>query len=129
MDSHAERKPSLPLGELNDTASMHFEPILSEPEETGLSTAKSRTSQTRSLARVRSQNGYSVADEPVDFPDESDLSATSEKDPFEVTWDGGSKDPLCPRGFNTARRWMIVCIVAGGSLAVYVYVFFSEASL
>lgn len=31
---------------------------------------------------------------------------------FEVGWDGGDADPLNPRSFNTARKWLIVSIVS-----------------
>ena len=39
-------------------------------------------------------------------------SEPSEKDPFEVTWDSGHNDPLCPLGFNKARKWLIVFVVS-----------------
>ena len=43
-----------------------------------------------------------------------------EKDPFEVGWDGGDQDPLCPRSMAEGRKWMIVLITCFGSLCVQV---------
>lgn len=45
-------------------------------------------------------------------------SAVPEKDPYEVTWDGGDADPLCPRSMGTARKWLIVFITCFGSACV-----------
>jgi hypothetical protein len=41
-----------------------------------------------------------------------------EKDPFEVGWDGGDDDPLCPRSMAVKRKWSIVLITCFGSLCV-----------
>lgn len=40
---------------------------------------------------------------------------------FEVTFNKGDQDPDCPRSMGVLRKWMIVCIVAGGSFCVYVF--------
>lgn len=40
------------------------------------------------------------------------------QDPFEVEWDGGDNDPLCPRSMKLARKWLIVFITCFGSLCV-----------
>lgn len=48
-----------------------------------------------------------------------DSEAQSEepvKDPYEVGWDGGDNDPMCPRSMGTARKWMIVIITSIGSM-------------
>ncbi|KAK5995199.1 Efflux pump atB [Cladobotryum mycophilum] len=72
---------------------------------------------SKGLDRTRSQNGYGVGDES-DEADESAQQQTPEKDPYEVGWENGDNDPLCPRRFNKARKWLIVLITAGGSLTV-----------
>ncbi|KAL7951834.1 major facilitator superfamily domain-containing protein [Trichoderma barbatum] len=77
----------------------------------------STRSLERELDRTRSQNGYGVSDEQRD--EKAVLEAgRPEKDPYEVGWDDGDNDPLCPRSFNKARKWLIVLICAGGSLTV-----------
>ncbi|KAH6995307.1 major facilitator superfamily domain-containing protein [Ilyonectria destructans] len=49
---------------------------------------------------------------------EANNLAQDEKDPFDVDWDGGDDDPLCPRSFNKARKWLIVAIVSHVSLCL-----------
>ncbi|KAK3292757.1 major facilitator superfamily domain-containing protein [Chaetomium fimeti] len=39
-------------------------------------------------------------------------------DPFEVGWDGGDSDPMCPRSFPTWRKWLIIAITSVGSFCV-----------
>ncbi|KAK4154357.1 major facilitator superfamily domain-containing protein [Chaetomidium leptoderma] len=39
-------------------------------------------------------------------------------DPFEVGWEGGDSDPLCPRSFPEWRKWMIIGITSVGSFCV-----------
>lgn len=83
----------------------------------------SRVATSRSLSRLRSQNGYSV-DDASDSSDE-DAAATDpeaaglrEKDPFDVGWDNGDADPMNPRSFHVARKWTIVLIVSFASFCV-----------
>lgn len=76
--------------------------------------------RSRSISRARSQNGYGCDDDN----DEDDSSGPGpeagrpEKDPYEVGWDGGDNDPMCPRRFGTMRKWIIVSIVSSASLCV-----------
>ncbi|KAF4467304.1 major facilitator superfamily transporter [Fusarium albosuccineum] len=88
-----------------------FAPIQSTSR---ISRTQSRTSD--SLYRTRSQNGYSC--DPDDDPDEDSPSGEPEKDPFEVGWENGDQDPLCPRSFNKLRKWIIVFIVSLASFCV-----------
>ncbi|KAI1343822.1 MFS general substrate transporter [Xylariaceae sp. FL0016] len=67
-----------------------------------------------------SQNGHGCADledgigtDETAAPDQPN----SEKDPFEVSWDGDD-DPMCPRSMSIFRKWLIVVIVGMGSLCV-----------
>jgi len=80
----------------------------------------SASSATRSqIARIRSQNGYGISDEADDHNESpTEENGVSEKDPFEVGWDGGDSDPMCPRSFTTARKWMITLIVSFCSFCV-----------
>ncbi len=41
-----------------------------------------------------------------------------QQDPFEVGWENGDHDPLCPRSMGVARKWLIVFITCFGSLCV-----------
>ncbi|KAL7810193.1 MFS general substrate transporter [Trichoderma gracile] len=78
-----------------------------------------RSSTREDLGRTRSQNGYGVEDERDDDAAAAAEAGTQpDKDPFEVGWDGGDNDPLCPRSFSKARKWMIVLICAVGSFTV-----------
>ncbi|KAI8674965.1 MFS domain-containing protein [Fusarium keratoplasticum] len=77
----------------------------------------SRISKTQSraedaLQHTRSQNGYSCD------PDEDSQTDETEKDPFEVGFENGDQDPLCPRSFGKARKWIIVFIVSFASFCV-----------
>jgi len=107
-------------------------PQAGEPRAAALSPTTSRASASRHrLARIRSQNGYSVDDRDMDDGDETQveehaggdargdtLSLSREKDPYEVGWEGGDADPLCPRSFSHKRKWLIAIIVSHVSLCV-----------
>ncbi|KAL8393158.1 hypothetical protein RB595_003090 [Gaeumannomyces hyphopodioides] len=89
-------------------------------------TAASSASR-RSVSRVRSHNGYGCDDDHDDDSDGNkgaDGSAAGgpgqspERDPFEVCFEKGEKDPLCPRSMGIARKWMIVLVTSCGSLCV-----------
>ena len=107
----------------DDTDQGQVVPEQQRQDESGngglLSTTLSQSTQqsSDSLDRVRSQNGYGVDDEQ---PSTSRVapSYSQEKDPFEVGWDEGANDPLCPWGFKTARKWMIISILCAGSFTV-----------
>lgn len=93
------------------------------PERT-LSHARSRASQTRTLDRIRSQNGYGVDDDSETTPNDGgeaqkeNASPGESKDPYEVGWEGGDNDPLCPRSFSKGKKWLITIIVSHVSLCV-----------
>ncbi len=118
MEKDEEKPRSLtPAGA--DDEETEFEPIRTE----GLSGAASRrSSMSRNISRIGSQNGYGVSDEPAADgewkTDEEAQTTQPEKDPFEVGWDGGDNDPLCPRSFAKARKWLIVIIVSMASFCV-----------
>lgn len=85
--------------------------------------SRTRSGPTDSMYRVRSQNGYSVAeDETPEATTDNDGGEAqrnnNEKDPYEVVWDDGDNDPLCPRSFSKARKWLITFIVSHVSLCV-----------
>ncbi|KAF9876270.1 bicyclomycin resistance [Colletotrichum karsti] len=85
-----------------------------EPIRTGASGTRSLR-QSRSLSRTRSQNGYGV--DEYEASDDSP-QRQPEKDPFEVGFDGGDSDPMCPRSMSKFRKWLIVCIVSCASFCV-----------
>lgn len=84
-----------------------------------LSTTMSQSTEqsTESLSRIRSQNGYGV-DETQDATSRVVPSYSQDKDPFEVGWDDGANDSLCPWSFNKARKWAIISILCAGSFTV-----------
>lgn len=106
----------------NDSSVGGFAPIRAAE---GTSRAAARTSSrvsartSRSLSRARSNNGYGVDEEdPAHDTEASTEGELPEKDPFEVGWDGGDNDPMCPRRFPALRKWAIVGIVSFASLCV-----------
>lgn len=89
---------------------------------------------------MRSNNGYGV-DDLVDRSSEEDgvagggggggggdIEAVSSQvdapdaltDPYEVTWDGGDNDPMCPRSMPQWRKWLVIFITSVGSFCVCV---------
>ncbi|KAG5913155.1 hypothetical protein E4U42_001418, partial [Claviceps africana] len=86
-------------------------------------TSRATTSRHR-LDRIRSQNGYSVDDgedgeeTEVRAGEGAPSSPKVGKDPFEVGWEGGDADPLCPRSLSRKRKWLIAVIVSHVSLCV-----------
>ncbi|KAG6014653.1 hypothetical protein E4U41_004794, partial [Claviceps citrina] len=100
-----------------------------QPGASALSRTKSQTSTTRRLARIRSHNGYSVAEDDDDEDDggggeartgahAGDGARGPAKDTYEVGWDGGDADPLCPRSFSSTRKWLITLLVSHVSFCV-----------
>ena len=73
---------------------------------------------SRTVGRTLSQNGYGVSDEMDEPGDGDDPNSRAEKDRYEVGFDGGDRDPLCPRSFSKARKWMITFIVSACSFCV-----------
>lgn len=89
------------------------------------SLASRRSSRRNSLVLTRSHNGYGVSDlTPEHNSDDEepgnnyDAQRAVSKDPFEVGWDNGDNDPLCPRRMGTPRKWLIVFLVSFGSFCV-----------
>ena len=54
----------------------------------------------------------------TDGAGDGDADAGVVVDPFEVGWEGGDSDPLCPRSFPTWRKWLIIAITSVGSFCV-----------
>ncbi|KAI2617371.1 putative bicyclomycin resistance protein [Hypoxylon sp. NC1633] len=82
-----------------------------------------KSSTGHSLSHIRSNNGYGCADseegdatDDTLTPDQPDQPQT-DKDPFEVAWDGDD-DPLCPRRMSVVRKWLMVITCGFGSLCV-----------
>ncbi|CAK7214975.1 hypothetical protein SBRCBS47491_002332 [Sporothrix bragantina] len=65
--------------------------------------------------RTRSRSATRDSKTSVPSPEPSPVPA---KDPFEVTWDGGDADPLCPRSMGLFRKWFIVFVTCLGSACV-----------
>ncbi|KAK1988121.1 major facilitator superfamily transporter [Colletotrichum cereale] len=104
----------------NDSATVHgdsgFEPIRTGARST---TTTPSARHSRSLSRPRSHNGYSCDDyhhSDDDGPQRG--AAEKEDDPYEVGFDGGDGDPMCPRSMGKFRKWLVVSIVSCASLCV-----------
>ncbi|KAH7312401.1 major facilitator superfamily domain-containing protein [Stachybotrys elegans] len=87
------------------------------PSQTPPSPADDDNRASQSIHRVRSQNGYGV-DDAAPEDDVEQHHGQTDKDEFEVSWDGGDSDPLCPRSFGKARKWMITLIAVTASFCV-----------
>lgn len=123
MDENVEKESSPSPGSvIESTTGSSHQPF--EPVRTGAGDPPRRTSsassESRSITRIRSQNGYGVADEADELEGVGvpGTGVQAEKDPFEVGWEGGDSDPLCPRSFSKVRKWIIVFIVAFASFCV-----------
>ena len=96
-----------------------FEPIRPSQKNRRLSIDTIST-----LRRERSNNGWGVDNleegkvggsiiAPYNLP-----NPDAPHDPFEVGWDNGDDDELCPRSMPTWRKWVIVGITSVGSFCV-----------
>jgi hypothetical protein len=94
-----------------------FEPISGTHSRTQ-PRARAGSMSLRSMSRTRSNNGYGCDDNEEDDTTEEEAGGATEKDPFEVHWDNGDEDPLCPRSMSLARKWLVVIIVSASSLCV-----------
>lgn len=112
MDRDLE-KSSTQSGEDAEECERTFAPIQSATRPS----LSRRSSATRTLSRVLSQNGYSCSNVGSE-EDEPQPAEEPEKDPFEVGFEGGDADPMCPRSFNKLRKWIIVVIVSQASFCV-----------
>ncbi|EGS19662.1 putative multidrug protein [Thermochaetoides thermophila DSM 1495] len=110
-----------------------FAPIRTGPSRNHPPVARQISLETLStLRRERSNNGFGVDDieqgadgavvAPYNHPNPSSAGAiggaSPERDPYEVGWDGGDADPMCPRSMPTWRKWLIVGITSVGSFCV-----------
>ncbi|KAM4062962.1 major facilitator superfamily protein [Hirsutella rhossiliensis] len=77
----------------------------------------SQHSPPAAMHRTRSRNSNGVSDKSADAG-EAAGSPPRDKHAFEVDWDGGDSDPMCPRSFGWGRKWLIVIIVSHASLCV-----------
>lgn len=110
--------PGADAGERLCSEGPHFEPVRTRPPTTSVRTRAG--SVAPSLSRSRSHNGYGCDEEtPADGGDEeAPEQPTEAKDPFEVGFDGGDADPMCPRSMSKPRKWLIVFIVSSASFCV-----------
>jgi hypothetical protein len=124
MENDAEKGVTSSRNSLSDEArnsntEVEFAPIRSVKEAQLSRPTSQQSSASRSITRVRSQNGYGVSDDTSEKDEPAPNSpGNDEDDPFLVGWDGGDSDPLCPRSFNVARKWLIVSIVSSASFCV-----------
>ncbi|RDL36997.1 MFS general substrate transporter [Venustampulla echinocandica] len=100
--------------------SMEFQPISSQQDISRPGSRGNKAISLRSLSRTRSNNGYGCDERGSTEEDRVAVEngPTPEKDPFEVRWEGGEGDPLNPRGFALARKWVIVLIISASSICV-----------
>jgi hypothetical protein len=91
-----------------------------EKEWAARSKPDSRASSTHSITRQRSHNYWSC-DENIenDGADEDQERGEEEKDPFEVGWENGERDPMNPRSKRRTAKWAIVLICSLASFCVY----------
>ena len=83
---------------------------------------RSGTSGSRPLSyrSYSDGNGYTSFRDDENGVSAGQTDGTEEEKPFEVQWDG-DHDPLNPRSFSTAKKWLIVVIVSMSSTCVYVH--------
>jgi hypothetical protein len=88
------------------------------PGASGPAEENSHRSSTSSTQNNSSSNSDHAGPAAKEKPDMEQARAPTDKDPFEVSWDGGDNDPMCPRSFSKARKWLITIIVASASFCV-----------
>lgn len=118
MSTEHEKPESLTSTRVEDESrasptEAEFEPIRSEKAEAKPGSSGRPGSLKEQLSRTRSQNGYGCDGEDED---EDIERASAGKDPWEVEWSGGDKDPMNPRSINHGKKWAIVLIISMASL-------------
>jgi hypothetical protein len=125
--SDADERPQ-DLESSNDTFTdspeeKDWAPIRSQKtrEQNAQQQSSSRASSLLALSKTRSQNGYGC-DDDTDIREELGAGdgekGQTEKDPFEVGWDNGEKDPMNPKGKKKIAKWAIVLICSVASMCV-----------
>ncbi|KAL8417956.1 hypothetical protein RB594_001537 [Gaeumannomyces avenae] len=142
----AEAPPSCDASSASDDDEPEYAPIRNPPASAGAAAGAPRppsskeggggdlnrpltaasSASRRTVSRVRSNNGYGCDDDDDDGSDgnrgadgnAAGPSHPPERDPFEVCFEKGDRDPLCPRSMGIARKWMIVLITSCGALCV-----------
>lgn len=69
---------------------------------------------------MQSVNENSKTPSPVLAPADQKLQSppSTEKDSYEVGWEGGDADPLCPRSYSASKKWRIVLVICFVSLCM-----------
>ena len=128
-DSQPEAKNSVPEDprQLEEEAGdkgikRSFSPIESRASSNRVLSRSGTTRQTSSLHTTRSYgdgHGYTCfIDEEQHDPEKPEDDSQSSERHFEVGW--AESDPMDPRGLSTARKWLIVLILAMSSCCVFV---------
>ncbi|EDN99438.1 hypothetical protein SS1G_02292 [Sclerotinia sclerotiorum 1980 UF-70] len=120
-----EKLPISTSGDSNITIEndMDFGPIRATPTDIPISRMNTKGSRSNPLARTRSSNGFGCDDHDPDNTWDGSAGGNGgqridEKDPFEVRFDGGDSDPMCPRSMAHGRKWLVVLIVSASSFCV-----------
>lgn len=114
-----------------DRSEAHFEPICgTKPENEARPASRVSSRSSRSMSRVYSlSDGYThpaVDNDRLQEPEEEERAEEVSTGPgteYIVKWDGPD-DPGNPRNRSLARKWVIVLVMAVGSVCVYVPVTF-----
>jgi hypothetical protein len=106
-------------GVTSDNPEKEWAPIRREESRSKVARPKpaSRASSIYSMSRQRSHNYWSC-DENIEG-DEDQERGMEGKDPFEVGWENGDKDPMNPRSKGKTAKWAIVLICSLASFCVY----------
>lgn len=100
-----------------------------EGRETGVLEPRRSTDDARWTAReTHGQHASEIGQNGVNNDSEtsredstggvSPPQAEQKEEDFEVGWEGGDNDPLCPRSFHTGRKWLITIIVSSCGFCV-----------
>ena len=85
---------------------------------TGVFDSRRPTEATGQDAEAPSQPGQRSDSEKTVEGGTTPPRGPEQKESLEVGWDGGDNDALCPRSFNTARKWLITIIVSSCGFCV-----------
>ncbi|KAK3905044.1 major facilitator superfamily domain-containing protein [Staphylotrichum tortipilum] len=134
--SDGETATTLAPGAASHPTSVTSSPDDDDDEKAGFEPIRPAPSQPRRLSidtlstlrRERSNNGWGVDDIENDAAAAAAAAGVGaagpesqpapEFDPFEVGWENGDADEMCPRNFPTWRKWLIIVITSVGSVCV-----------
>ena len=97
-----------------------IEKLYQSRERGNLNRSREPGSRPTSFRSYGDGNGYISFEDHEKEPSADQAATVKQEKSFEVQWDD-DHDPLNPRSFSTARKWLIILILSMSSSCVYVH--------